>query len=260
MNTPAPLRTPTYAAEVGIVDFLGVAAVVFEAATQVPSPALLRTVEAFEAAAQAGMFSRHPAATTVPMQVEGGGVSQPQRVRRAWRVTGMQIGAWRVLLSMLDALHHEIAPLAYVRLVSSDIAEPRLAWHDVIRSPFPRRSAALPFDLRIDRSLEDTSEPLIRLTFERDIDDAALQQLIPLFAAWDRLVLCGGYVQDPDDRDPVSDIEERLGTQQTYLAARDTVEHLLYEEVGVAAAFDAVVNMAVKLDLGFGRVAALEFN
>lgn len=260
MNTSSPLLTPTYAAEVGIVDFLGVVKVVFEASTQAPAPALLRTVKAFEAGALAGMFSRHPAATTAPMQVEDDAVSQLQHIRRAWQVNGMQVGAWRVLLNMLDALHHEIAPLAYVRLLSSDIAKPRLAWRDVIRSPFPRRSAALPFDLRIDRSLEDTSEPLIRLTFERDINDAALQQLIPLFAVWDRLVLCGGYVQDPDDRDPVSDIEERLGTQQTYLAARDTVEHLLYEEVGVAAAFDAVVNMAVKLDLGFGRVAALEFN
>lgn len=260
MSARASRGAPSYATEIGIVDFLGPAEVVFEAEAVMPVPALVRIVESFEAAAHASMFSMHPTATTVSMRVIPGGWSEASRVRRVWWVEGIQAGAWRVLLNMLDTMHHVAAPLASVRLLSTDIAEPRLIWRDVMRLPFPSRSATLPFELEVERSMEDTSEPLIRLAFLREVDDAALQRLASMFSAWDNLVVRGGYWENLRDREAIPDVEESLSSQQTYLAAADTVEHLLYEQIGDAAAFDALVNMAFKLNLSFGRVASLQFN
>ena len=258
MTLFAPRGTPAYAAEVGLTDTLRPAEVLFEAETVQQEPELLAVVASFERAAEAAMFSAHPASSTVSLRVIPSLPLSGNGLRRIWWVEGVQMGAWRVLLNMLDTMHHQGAPLKSVRLICTEVSNAKLAWHDAMRLPFPQRSNDLPFTLNVDRSLEDTGDPLFRLAFLRDIDDAAVKTVAALFQTWDSLVVRGGFLRSLDDRASIPDLKESLASQQTYAAAPDTIEHLLYEEVGDPSGFDAIVNMAVKLDLVFARVSSLD--
>ena len=253
-------RPPSFLTEVDIADFPGESEVIFEVVTKSSSSgaAIGQIADVFEAAARAGMFSKEPAAKTIPIEVVSverfGGVG----VRYIWKVTGIQVGAYRMLLNMLDVTHHFEQPLASSRLLSPIGGGKRMHWNDLIDAPFPIKSRKPPFALRVKQNLEDSREPLIRLEFQREIHDEELEILVPLILAWDTLVIRGGYLQDLDDRDPDLDIDASLSSQQTYLAAANTVEHLFYEFIGPEAAYDTLVNMAVKLHRTFCPLAALE--
>jgi hypothetical protein len=258
MSTHPSPREPAYRTDIGIADFHGVSEMMFEAEAQTPATVdtLVAIVETFERAARAGMFSPNPAPTTVPIEIVAADTSG-LRVRRVWRMNGVHVGGYRVLLNMLDAMHRFDAPLGSVTLRSSVVDERRLAWRDLMAYRFPDKSAQLPFEWRVGRDLVDSAEPLIRIQFDRDITDDALRAITPLFVTWDGLVIRGGYVDDPVDLAD-TDIAESLAGQQTYLASPDTVEHLFYEEIGPEAAYYALVNMALKLHLTFCAVRSFE--
>jgi hypothetical protein len=96
------------------------------------------------------------------------------------------------------------------------------------------------------------------LEFRGDINDEELATLVPSFIAWDSVIIRGGYLEDFGDRDPGIDIAESLSSQQTYLASPNTVEHLFYEFIGAAAAFDALINMAINLHTTFRPLTSFE--
>ena len=96
------------------------------------------------------------------------------------------------------------------------------------------------------------------MEFQRDISDDELVTILPLFWAWDNVVIRGGYLEELEDRDADLDIEASLASQQTYLTSPNTVEHLFYEFVGQEAAFDALINMAIRLHYIFCPLTSFE--
>jgi hypothetical protein len=253
------IRPPPYVVDVALSGYLGAARVILEVRTFAVSGAfdILRISQCFEAAAACGMFSTHATATTVPIERISFGQPDPGTVRGVWTVTGLAAGAYRVLLNMLDAAHHGATPLAFVHLHSVDSDRDKLDWERVMDCPYPAAPPAVPFDLNVRRRLEDSADPLLRIEFERALMPEDADSLAARFMAWDGLIVRGGYLEELDDAVP--DIEASLSSSQTYLAAPDTVEHLLYEFVGAREAYDAVINMVLLLHLKMGAVAALEF-
>jgi hypothetical protein len=252
-------RQPAYRVEVDVVDFLGISEIIFSSEALLPTAVsgIIAIVKTFEAAAQAGMFSQNPAPTSPSITIVSADVVG-LRVGRVWRVAGIQLGSYRVLLNMLDAMHRYSAPLASVTLRSSIVGSPRLGWKDLIAGVLPGTSASLPFECRVEKNLVNSSEPVIRIQFAHRIGDDALHAISPLFAAWDGLVIRGGFVDDPVERDWDMDFDESLAGQQTYLSSPDTIEHLFYEDIGPGVAYAALANMALKLHLTFCEVRSLE--
>jgi hypothetical protein len=240
---------PSFASEVRIAEplvssevFLEVAADRAETASEVA-----RAAQAFEIAARTGMFSVEPAGRPPSIEVVSVDVDRPDRVRRVWRVDRVQVGAFRVLLNMLEVIHVCSGPLSFVRLVSMKGHGDTLSVDRLIATPFPMRGKELPFALTLKRNLEESEEPLVRMEFGNSVSDSQLEVMVPLLVAWDAIVIRGGFFNDADDRLPDTNVEESLEGQQTYLAAPNVVEHLFYEFIGAAAAYDALINVAVRI-------------
>jgi hypothetical protein len=224
---------------------------------------VLKIADAFVSAANLGMFSMQPAASHITIAVEGTEYPSAGTIRFLWRVAGIQIGAYRVLLNMLSAAHRASGLLNWVRLTSAPVGGKRFSKNDLLNCPLPGKANKPPFELRVQRNLDDCREPLIRLEFERNISDDETAQLVPSFRAWDNLVLRGGYTENLEDRDPVLDTVEELEEleiPQTYMASPNTLEHLFYEFEGQAAAFDALMNLAIRLHYTFSPLAGLEID
>jgi len=251
---------PRFSSQIDIADSPGESRVNFEARTKLslPDNEVQQIVGAFVSAANFGMFSKEPAAAARTIQVESQESVEGGGGRIAWSVTGMQIGAYRVLLNMLEAAHYASKLLDLVRLTSAPSGGKRFSKDDLLTSPFPAKTNNPPFELRVGQNLAYCREPLIRLEFKRRISDEETARLFPPFLAWDNVVLRGGYLEDLEDRKAELDIEEELTSPRTYLAAPNTVEHLFYEFEGQAAAFDAVINMAIRLHHTFCPLAAFE--
>ena len=252
-------RISSFLSEVDIADSAGESQVIFAAEIKAPLPAtdIEQVVDAFVSAANFGMFSKEPTAPTKPIVVDSSDSRAPGRIQYVWKVTGIQVGAYRVLLNMLEAAHHFSELLERIRLISLGRGS-RVNRTDLLNAPFSIKAGKPPFALRSGRNLADCREPLIRLEFQRDVSDDDLATLVPAFLAWDNVVIRGGYVEELENRDPKLDIEKALASQQTYLAAPNTVEHLFYKFVGQEAAFDALINMVIRLHSVFCPLASFE--
>jgi hypothetical protein len=215
-------------------------------------------VASFVRAAQAGMFSTNPAADTQAVQLSLVSGSGEQELRFVGKTEGIHIGAYRVLLNMVELFHRFVAPVASFRVFSLHAHGDRLGLREIASAPFPPKPSPLPFQFRAERSLDDSRDPAIRLQLARRTDDQELGIVTPSFVAWDEVVLRGGYYETAEDRDPGLDLEESLAGQQTYLSAPDVVEHVLYEFVGRREAYDALTNMAVRLHKRVFPIASLE--
>jgi hypothetical protein len=250
---------PSYPLKVSVADSPGQFDVVLDVTgeTAAALPAIARVAEAFLGAARTGMFSQQPELNRPGVEL----VSSDRHERQArflWRVGGVQLGAFRVLLNMLEVVDHVEGRLASVSLLSGTGYGERMNAERLVNSPFPSSGAELPFPVSLKRNRDNSREPMIRITFSSAISDADVEALTPWFVTWDRIVALGGYVEALDDRDPDIDVDESLSGQQTYVAARDTIEHLFYEFVGVREAYDAIVNMTVRVHHVYRTVASLE--
>lgn len=253
-------NVPPLRAEVGIADSAGESEVMFEAVAKSSLSEMTEVAQiaqAFASAVRTGMFSRALANTT---PIETVAVEGPAngKYRCQWKVRGIQAGAYRVLLNMLEVMHHFSEPLESIRLSMPTRQGKKMNRQDVMNAPFPGQIFEPPFKLQVKKNLVDSREPLIRLEFQREINDEELAALVPLFVAWDSIIIRGGYLEDLEDRDADVNIEESLSSQQTYLASPNTVEHLFYEFIGPKAAFDALINVAVNLHTTFCPLTSFE--
>ena len=137
--------TPSFPVSVNLADLTHDCEVTFEAVGDVVS--IVTLVDTFKAAVQAGMFSsRMPPG--VMLNVLSADVSDT-RVRRSWRLSGVQPGAFCVLLNMLEMAHHVIAPLESVLLASPPDRGQRMSFTELLQTPFPVQPSRLPFDLML---------------------------------------------------------------------------------------------------------------
>jgi hypothetical protein len=250
----------SFLSEVDIADSAGESRVIFVVETKEPLPAgdVDEVVNTFVSAANLGMFSKEPIAPTTPIVVDSRESQAQGVIRYVWKVTGMQVGAYRVLLNMIEATHNISAPLKRIRLVSTLNQGSRTNGTDFLNAPLSIKPGKPPFSVLCDRNLADCREPLIRLEFRRAISDDELMILTPLFIAWDDVVIRGGFVDAVQDIDADLPIEAALASAQTYLATPDTVEHLFYDFVGGKAAFDALLNIVIRLHFVFSPLASFE--
>jgi hypothetical protein len=252
-------RSPAFSLMIDIVDSASVSQLTLAVETKSPRPTapIEDTIAAFVVATNTGMFSKTPSAQTTPIIVEAS-ESSAERCEYVWRSTGVQMGAYRVLIGMLDAANQLGAELESVRLVSSADRGARLTTRDLIDPPLTIKAARPPFDTRVRGNLKDFREPLIRLEFSRAITDDELRTLSPLFSAWDSVAIRGGFLDTESTEDRDLDIDAALASPQTYLAAPNTVEHLFDDFIGGEAAFRAVLNMATKIHTAFCPLTSLE--
>jgi len=248
-------------AEVDIVDIPGKYQVIFEAETKKSSQVteITKIVEVFVSAANFGMFSTDPAAVTKTIEVDSIESQREGVIRYVWNVTGIQVGAYRVLLNMLEVANDLSGLLQRIRLISTDDRGRRLNRDDIHSISFPSKAGTLPFTLQYNCNLADNKEPVIRLIFESDISDDELLTLFPLFISWDNIVVRSGYLEEFADIDAELDVGAGLASQQTYLTTQCTVEHLLYEFVGHEAAFESLINAAHRLHHVFCPLVSIFF-
>ena len=215
-----------------------------------------KVADAFEAAVAAGMFAFDPALGERLIVRSADQVAPGGTLRRSWQLTNVQSSAVRVLLNMLEILHQYTAPLGWVRVICRGTG-PALGLEQALHGPFPLGSTP-PFPVSFKPNLEDSKEPLLRIEFRSPVTDADVKIAETMCRAWDALVIRGAFYSEIDDRYPDLDVEASVSGQQTYLADANTVEHLFYEFIGAAAAYDAFVNGVIRLHHRYLAVAAVE--
>jgi hypothetical protein len=208
-----------------------------------------RVISAFRDAVSIGMFGDCAVLETNAQEPSGVG-----SVRQRWRVAGLQPGAYRVLLDMLEAVHSHALPLASLRLSVASPMRPALDWRTVQALPYPPVSQKADFVVRLREDIDEAKEPVIRLAFASDVADEIFETLSSMFLVWDDLVLLGGFRSDFGALECDSGAIDR----QTYMVSRDTVEHILYWVVGDGAAFDALVNVATRVHATACPLLAIE--
>ncbi|MCF6362766.1 MAG: hypothetical protein L3J88_05365 [Gammaproteobacteria bacterium] len=254
-------KAPFLQAEVDIIDIPGKSQIIFEAQAQTSSQVteITKIAEVFVSAANFGMFSMDPAAATKTIEIDLVEYPREGLIRYVWNISGIQVGAYRVLLNMLKVANELSGLIQYTRLISTYESGKRLSKEDIQNISFPSKAKTQPFALQYNGNLAGNREPVIRLTFERNISDEELSMLFPIFVSWDNLVVRGGYLEKFADIDAELDVEAvALAPQQTYLATQCTVEHLLYEFVGHEAAFEAIINAAHRLHYVFCPLVSIE--
>jgi hypothetical protein len=255
------MRAHSFRVQVDIEDTPDESRVHFLADAEAPLPAeaIDAVVQVFATAARWGMFSCNPASSTIPMRADVTtlelGVEHCAFLLIAW---GLQPCVWNVMLNML---HHDaaiVSVLTSVRLKSAAGDSRRIDTVGILDAPCSVAAVRPGIAVRSRRNLRDCREPVIRIEFQDDLTDDDLKRLAPAFLAWDDLVTRGGFVEDFGHNGGQTYLAKHLPPQQTYLAAPNVVEHLLYGYSGEADGFNAIVNLAARLNALFRPVVSLE--
>lgn len=176
------------------------------------------------------------------------------RFLQQWKINGIEPGGYRVFINMLEIVHIRQVALASVRLVSPPQEGKRLDRHAVMASDYPARGRAVPFGLRLKRVLAGTKNVLVRLEFTRELRNEEVDMLEGLFVTWDRLITHGGYGSEFGE----VALDDSIVRGETYMASPDTLEHEFICTIGQAAAFEPLINMAIKLHRTFCPLTAFE--
>ena len=80
--------------------------------------------------------------------------------------------------------------------------------------------------VRLSERAYHFEQPTVRLEFERAVTDEEMDRLVSVFVAWDHLIVLGGYLETVDQE--AEALNDSLSSQETHLAAPDTVEHAFY--------------------------------
>jgi len=175
-------------------------------------------------------------------------------IRTVCHVEGVDPASLRILLGMITQSHFGHEPLASLRLRSLARNGEPLDLSAVLARSLPGRTRNVPFDVVFSKYLDDETEPVIRMMFHRPLEDKEFARLEQWIADWDCLLLLGGY---RNTFDAMHELPMTPG--ETYLAAPNTAEHLIYGFGGPVVAFDALVNMGAKLHFNFCPLVAMEF-
>jgi hypothetical protein len=207
----------------------------------------------FLSAAQAGMFAgeRIPPDQShlqiVSRQYEGAGISYH------CKAYGVDVGAFRILLNALAESCRRFEPLVEVSLTGISPSGNDTVLKALLGRPFPGRVRNVPFELKLREFFFENREPLIRMAFQRNLSDEEFDQIKPMMAAWDNILMLGGYLE-PATRDAGFFPEPG----ELFLAEPTILEHLIYGFEGPEETFNAVINMAFKLHFSICPLVSLE--
>lgn len=212
-------------------------------------------VELWISAANLGMFSgehiepSHSVITTLGVKVNSANV-----LHYELECAGVSVGAYQVLLKMLFQSHHHKECILHIAVRMANISGTLLNLEQVLCSRLPGRYEPLPFTLSIPQPLEDNTYPVIRLQFCKELSDNEFEYISRCITIWDKLVASGGYYE------PFEPIEAPQDEDELYLVSPDTVEHPCEGSQDEPMAYDALINMAVRLHVTFCPLVALEID
>jgi hypothetical protein len=257
MDSDAPANAPRLSTIVQVFDSADALEIMFEAVSKDPTGSFEpfeRVVDIFGAAVNAGMFPAQratPESTAFELLAD---LSDARALRQRWRVQGVAPGAYKILLSMLGVTHQNQSALASLRLHATGGHGTPLTLSDIAAFPYPKRTEPVGFRLRLPQIRDELGNPNIRIEFAHDLQDDGLELFETWFTAWDHLITHGGYFHVADELELDDDIV--LG--ETYMLSPNTVEHTLERVVGSVEAFDAFINMAVRIHRTIHSVTAFE--
>jgi hypothetical protein len=155
---------------------------------------------------------------------------------------------------MLAVTHQYQSALASLSLHATVGRGALLTLSDITAFPYPKRTEPVGFPLRLPQIRDELGDPNIRIEFTRDVQDDRLELFETWFTAWDHVITHGGYFHVADELELDDDVV--LG--ETYMLSPNTVEHTLERVVDSVEAFDAVINMAVRIHRTVHPVASFE--
>lgn len=253
----SPETAIPFTADVSISESLAPAELTIEArgaAAGIKQGGVLETIVDFVSAANTGAFC---GAGAPPMQSHMEIIAEDDSellIRRRCKIRGIDPGAFRVLLNMMVQAHIRGVPLAHVRLVSGTRFEKCLNLKGAWTAPYPGRVRQCPFPLLIDEFFFENKNPVIRWKFLREVQDREFEDVERLLEVWDRVLMRGGYVDDIRKMRALP-----MGPGETYLLTPRTVEHGLSGFDASEAAFDGLINLAVRVHFTLLETVALEF-
>lgn len=212
------------------------------------------TLSYFVSAAAAGTFcGERSAPTDSVMRILEVGPANAGGLQYRCMLQGVDPSAFRILLNLAVQSHfvHEALERLSVRVPAG--TEPRLGFDGIRRRPFPGRWARSGFSLRLGESLSETTEPLVRVEFERALDPDEFERVSQSIADWDSIVLIGGYCESLDELDDFPMIPG-----DTALITPTTLEHAMHGFEAPLVSFDGLINLAANWHARLCRVAWME--
>lgn len=211
------------------------------------APAVQSIFKYFEIAGSAGMFNGTFSASAGPTPASS------VNMARSWRVGRFQLGALRLLLNMLAALHREHPCIGGVRIIGSPTGSGlRVDLGSILAAHYPARPPQLPFTFLCNQRMDDVREPALRYQFNGILQDMQVSALAGWLRSWTAIVALGAFGSGiPEAQAPVA-LAELLNSQQIYRTAPTTIEHLFYEFEGPATAFELLLNLGAYLDRQWG--------
>lgn len=169
--------------------------------------------------------------------------------------TGIDAGAYRVLLNMLAQNHYVNEQLARVYLGIKG-EEPRkvVGLDSILYRRCAPHADSPPFVLYIPQPLEENEQPVIRIEFARNLSQTEFDFVAGSLQIWDDIIASGGFA-DTFDR---IDLMEPSG--ECYMLSPNTVEHPCDGSPDQPVAYDALINMAIKVNATYCPIVVLEID
>lgn len=213
---------------------------------------LKEVISYFMSAAGAGVFASPPAMPELAHSAANSVSGSPTGLTGTYELSQVSPQAFRILLGMVVRSHFGHAALATFRI--SVVSGPATHWNlsQILAGGYPGRVPATQFDLDLAPDLEEQSMAAVRLRFARALTEQEFSDVRERIADWHSLMLLAGYVNSFENKKGFS-----VRLSPTYRLTPSIVEHVLYGSPGLAA-YDGLVNLAVKLNATFCPLLALE--
>jgi len=230
----------------------------------------------FATAANGGLFSGDRARPTESLLEVLAREMEAGRIRYRCKVRAIDPGGFQILLRLLSEISRRFEPLREVSLTGTSPTTGGMTFQAVLACPLPASAPTLPFELRVGDYSFQTRDPVIRMEFQQAVQDDQFDRIKVLMDAWDNILMLGGYPAglEPDDEEPESRDAASPTAAETkaepeageffvmpgefYLAEPTVLEHLLHGFEGPEEAYNAVINLAVKLHATGCPLVALE--
>jgi hypothetical protein len=168
---------------------------------------------------------------------------------------GIDAGSYRILINLFVQDHYGGETLTLLRLQSepAPTAKAQKDLKKILAAPFPGRFSPLPFETSIDKDLADNEEPIIRVEFQRPIEDKEFEAINAWISAWESLIILKGF---STALEPVEELPMNPG--ELYMASPTVAEDTIFAFMAPVESFDSLINSAVKLHATVCPIVRLE--
>jgi hypothetical protein len=170
--------------------------------------------------------------------------------RHFMRVRDLHPGAYHLLLNVLAQSHYDIFPLKSADVRAFDGGD-SLTFDDIGRAGLPA-PPMLPFELHSFVDPPVVGETVFRIRFAASECSGFFSEVQKSLAAWDALVLLGGYAESFEEADlPIL----QRGTSERFA---DTIEHRVHVVTPSQAAVEGMLNLLCRVHGAISPIVELE--